>query len=179
MRSKNLGELYNLPLVDWAVITDRLDQGLTLAPATGGPDHHTCWLATTNPDGSPHVTGIGAKWHADTFWFVTGKASKKGRNLARDPRCSISTATDEFEVVVEGAAELVEDPATVAKIAKLFADDGWPCQVDETGVAITAPFSAPSAGGPPWSVYRLTIADANALSLKEPGGATRWSFDSR
>jgi hypothetical protein len=28
----------------------------------GIPPPHTCWLATINADGSPHVTGIGALW---------------------------------------------------------------------------------------------------------------------
>ena len=27
----------------------RLDQGLSQAPDTGGPNRHTCWLATINP----------------------------------------------------------------------------------------------------------------------------------
>jgi hypothetical protein len=56
MRAKNLADLYSLPLVDWERITDRLDAGLALGPGGGGPDHHTCWLATTYSDGSPHVT---------------------------------------------------------------------------------------------------------------------------
>ena len=49
----NLAELYGLPLVDWARIEARLEAGLSQAPGTGGPDRHTCWLATINPDGSP------------------------------------------------------------------------------------------------------------------------------
>ena len=60
MDATNLADLYGSPLLDWDRITARLDDGLTQAPGTGGPDRHTCWLATINPDGSPHVTGIGA-----------------------------------------------------------------------------------------------------------------------
>ena len=44
----NLAELYGLPLVDWARIEARLEAGLSQAPGTGGPDRHTCWLATIN-----------------------------------------------------------------------------------------------------------------------------------
>ena len=62
MDATNLADLYGSPLLDWDRITARLDEGLTQAPGTGGPDRHTCWLATINPDGSPHVTGIGALW---------------------------------------------------------------------------------------------------------------------
>ena len=40
--AKNLADLYDLPLVDWSAVTARLDQGVTQAPGTGGPDRHTC-----------------------------------------------------------------------------------------------------------------------------------------
>ncbi|MGN6474653.1 MAG: pyridoxamine 5'-phosphate oxidase family protein [Mycobacteriales bacterium] len=177
MRSKNLGDLYDLPLVDWSTITDRLEQGVTLAPGSGGPDHHSCWLVTTNTDGSPHMTGIGAVWVEGTFWLCTGETSRKGRNLARDPRCAISLATSEFELVVEGEAEKVTDRATVTRLCDVWASEGWPCEIDESGIALTAPFSAPTAGKPPWSVYRVTIRSAHAITLGEGSGATRWEFD--
>ena len=51
-----------------------------------------------------------------------------------------------------------------------------PARVDDSGAALTAEFSAPSAGPPPWHVYRLTPRTATALSTVEPGGATRWRF---
>src|SRR6478752_5020630 len=117
VEAKNLGDLYDLPLVDWGTVTARLDEGFTQAPGTGGPDRHTCWLATINPDGSPHVTGIDAIWVDDAFWFETGEHSRKGRNVARDPRCTLSIATREFDVVVEGDAHQVTDPPVVAAMA--------------------------------------------------------------
>ena len=108
MEARNLADLYDLPIVDWARIRDRLDQGIDQAPGTApgreGPDRHTCWLATINPDGSPHVTGVGALWVDGEFWFETGERSRKGRNLARDPRCTLSVATHDFDLVVEGNA---------------------------------------------------------------------------
>jgi hypothetical protein len=176
MRTKNLADLYELPNVDWALITDRLDGGLTVAPGTGGPNHHSFWLATTNADGSPHVTGVGSQWIDGAFWFVSGESTRKSRNVARDPRCSLSLGTAEFDLVIDGDAHKVTDPATVAKIAAEYAKN-WPCEVDASGIALTAPYSAPSAGPAPWFIYRITIRSANALSLTEPGGATRWDFD--
>jgi Pyridoxamine 5'-phosphate oxidase len=176
MDATNLADLYDLPLLDWARIEARLGQGLTQAPATEGPDRHTCWLATINEDASPHVTGLGALWVDGTFWFETGDGTRKARNLARDARCSLSVATQEFDLIVEGVAEKVTDASTVAAMAKRWADAGWPAQVDESGMALTAEFSAPSAGPPPWFVYRLTPRSATALLTVEPGGATRWRF---
>ena len=176
VEARNLAELYDLSVLDWEGISDRLAQGLTQAPGTGGPDRHTCWLATINEDGRPHVTGVGALWVEDTFWFETGEQTRKGKNLARDPRCTLSVATHEFDLVVEGIAQQVKDSPTVALLAEKWRDQGWPARVDETGVALTADFSAPSAGLPPWVIYRIVPDQATALRTVEPGGATRWRF---
>jgi PPOX class probable F420-dependent enzyme len=173
--AKNLADLYGLPLVEWDAVTSGLDEGLPQAPGSGGPNRHTCWLATINADGSPHVTGVGAMWADGTFWFQTGDGTRKARNIARDSRCTLSVAMDEFDLVVEGDAHRITDPPTVAAMAERWAAD-WPCRVDETGQALTAEFSAPSAGPPPWFVYRISPRSATALSTVDPGGATRWRF---
>jgi pyridoxine/pyridoxamine 5'-phosphate oxidase len=175
-QAKNLADLYELPLVDWARIEARLDEGVTQAPGTGGPDRHTCWLTTIDPDGRPHVTGVGAQWTDGAWWFTSGERTRKSRNLARDPRCTLSLATREFDLVVEGEAHKVTDPAEVADMARRAAASGWPARVDESGTALTAEYSAPSAGPPPWHVYRLVPTAAMALQTVDPGGATRWTF---
>src|SRR5918992_2566785 len=113
VETKTLADLYALPPVDWAAVTAPLDRGVTQAPDTGGPDRHTTWLTTINADGSPHVTAVGALWVDGTFWFVTGERSRKGRNLARDPRCSMAVSVRASDLVVEGDVEKVTDPATV------------------------------------------------------------------
>jgi PPOX class probable F420-dependent enzyme len=176
MEPINLADIYGTPLLDWSKIEERLGEGLTQAPESGGPNRHTSWLATINADGSPHVTAVGVLWVDGMFWFETGKNTRKGRNLARDPRCTLSVATHEFDLVVEGHADLITDPPTVAAMAERWAAGGWPAKVDETGTALTAEFSAPSAGRPPWHVYRITPTSAVALLTVEPGGATRWRF---
>jgi PPOX class probable F420-dependent enzyme len=176
MKATNLADFYSLPLLDWDAIRDRLATGIAQGPGTEGPGRHTCWLATINEDGSPHLTGIGGMWDHDTFWFETGATSRKGRNLSRDPRCSLSVATEAFDLVVEGEAHRVTDAATVAHLAERWAANGWPARVDESGVALTADFSAPSAGPPPWHVFRISISRATAVATVEPGGATRWTF---
>jgi hypothetical protein len=176
MERRNIADLYGTPLLDWEAIATRLGEGLSQAPGTGGPNRHTCWLTTLNADGSPHPTGVGALWVDGAFWFETGATTRKGRNLARDPRCALSVATHDFDLVVEGAAAKVTDPGAVADMARRWAEVGWPAEVDESGVALTAPFSAPSAGPPPWYVYRIEISAATALQTVDPGGATRWTF---
>jgi PPOX class probable F420-dependent enzyme len=175
MDATNLADLYDAPLVDWNRVQARLDQGLPQGPGGGGPDRHTCWLATIDPDGAPHVTGVGAMWTDGTFWFETGEHTRKGRNLARDPRCTLSVALSEYDVVIEGEANVVRDRETVARLAALWAVD-WPCRVDESGTALTADFSAPSAGPPPWLVYRITPRAATVLATTGSGGATRFTL---
>ncbi|WP_199796686.1 pyridoxamine 5'-phosphate oxidase family protein [Pseudonocardia dioxanivorans] len=174
MDATNLATLYDLPTLDWGAITAGLDAGFPQAPGSGGPNRHSSWLTTLDADGGPHVTGIGALWVDGTFWFETGERTRKGRNLARDPRCALSLATEKFDLVVRGTAEQVTDPATVARMAAHWAED-WPCRVDDSGTALTADFSAPSAGRPPWHVYRIVAESATALSIA-PGGATTWRF---
>jgi hypothetical protein len=115
MEAKNLAELYGLPLVDWQRVEARLAGG---AEALAGAGHdNRSWLATTNPDGSPHLTGLGPLWVSGLFYFTTGEATRKGRNLARDPRCTLGISTDEFDLAVEGDAALIDDPDVVADLA--------------------------------------------------------------
>ena len=176
MSATNLADLYGTPNIEWARVEASLEAGYPQAPGTGGPNRHTCWLATVNADGSPQVNGIGTHFVDGSFWFETGDGTRKARNLARDARCSLSVALDDFDVVVEGEAHRITDPATVAKLAAVFRDGGWPAEVDESGTALTAPFSAPSAGPPPWYVYRIDARTATVLLTVEPGGATRFRF---
>jgi hypothetical protein len=174
MDTINLADLYGLPPLDWAGVQARLEAGFPQAPASGGPNRHTCWLTTINRDGSPHVTGVGALWVEGNFWFETGDQTRKGKNLARDRRCALSLATEEFDLVVEGDSRRITDPVTVASMAARWAVLGWPARVDDSGQALTAEFSAPSAGPPPWFVYRVDPSTITAIATVELGGATRW-----
>jgi hypothetical protein len=175
MEAKNLAELYGLPLVDWQRVEARLSGGPERLAGAGGADNRS-WLATTNADGSPHLTGLGPLYVSGLFYFTTGGATRKGRNLARDPRCTLGISTDEFDLAVDGDAALVDDPDVVADLAVRWAAGGWPAAVDATGIALTAEYSAPSAGPPPWQVYRLTPRQATVVLSASPGGATRWRF---
>ncbi len=173
MESRNLDD--EVPGVDWDVVTGGLER-LTQAPDSGGPNRYTTWLTTIDADGGPHVTAVGAVWIDGAFWFQTGARTRKARNLARDSRCALAVSTHDFDLVVEGTAGKVRDPALVAAAASQWAALGWPAEVDENGTAITAPFNAPAVGPPPWDVYRVNARSATALGTVEPGGATRWTF---
>src|SRR6266545_4781435 len=96
--------------------------------------------------------------------------------VTRDPRCSVAVSIRDADVVIEGDAARVTEPGVVARIAKAWADNGWPAEPDESGSGITAPFNAPSQGPPPWNVYRIEPRSATVVSATEPGGLTRFRF---
>jgi hypothetical protein len=173
METINLGVDDGLPPVDWSAVVATLDAGE--GPAPDAHNARTTWLTTLNDDGSPHVTPVGALWLDGTFWFQTG-STRKGRNVARDPRCSLATSIRDTDVILEGVAELVADPAQVARAAQAWADGGWPAEPDPSGTGITAPFNAPSQGPPPWHVYRVEPRSATVVLGVEPGGLTRFRF---
>src|SRR3954447_16683832 len=135
----NLGKVDGLPPVDWTAVVAKLAAGS--APAPDAVNSRTTWLTTVNEDGSPHVTAVGALWLDDTFWFQTGAGTRKARNVARDPRCSIAVSIRDADVVIEGDAARVTEPGAVARIARAWADNGWPAEPDDSGSGITAPFN--------------------------------------
>jgi PPOX class probable F420-dependent enzyme len=70
-------------------------------------------VATLNPDGGPHTSVVWIGRDGDTVVFSTTAGRRKARNLARDPRISITifdTANPYHSAEVRGTAELAEDP---------------------------------------------------------------------
>ena len=175
MKIINLGTADGLPPVDWADVLKRLEAGS--APAPDAINARTTWLTSLNEDGSPHVTAVGAMWMDGMFWFQTGARTRKARNVARDPRCALAVSIRDADVVIEGEAQRVTEPGAIARIAKAWADNGWPAEPDESGHGIRAPFNAPSQGPPPWNVYRIEPRAAIVTLSAEPGGLTRFRFD--
>ena len=165
---------YGAPMIAWSRVRDVLANQLTQAPDTGGPNRHTAWLSTANADGSPHVRPLGVVSVAETWYFTSGPGTRKSRNLGRDPRCVLSVATHPFDLVIEARAERVTDAAELQTVADAFAAEGWPARVE--GDALTADFSAPSAGPPPWHAYKIVPVTVYAFGTAEPYGAARFDL---
>jgi hypothetical protein len=141
----------------------------------GGPGAETIhFLGTTRPDGRPHSAGIGALWLGGELFFTSGPGTRKSRNLAANPACTLSMHLEGIDLVFEGEAARVTDRETLERVAAKYRDDGWPAEVEDD--AFTAPYSAPSAGPPPWHLYRLTFDTVFGVAGAEPYGATRWRF---
>src|SRR6266480_2575944 len=89
----------------------------------------TFWLATTSPDGRPHVAGIGALWVDGKIYVVTGSGTRKGRNLAANPNCMLSVSLTGVDLDIEGRSIRITDRPTLLRLAKRYADQGWPASV--------------------------------------------------
>jgi Pyridoxamine 5'-phosphate oxidase len=134
----------------------------------------TYFLGTCRPDGTPHAAGIGAQYLDGVLYFTSSPDARKARDLAVNPRCTISVRLPGIDVVFDGTAERVTDTETLQRVAAGYRDGGWPVEVEDD--AFTAPFSAPSAGPPPWHAYRFIFHTAVGVATAEPNGATRWRF---
>src|SRR5688572_2303179 len=164
--TKNL-DIYGDPPLEWERVIDALNKIRDLE-VEDSASHY--WIATTRPDGRPHVMGVGLVWDDGKFYMASGAGTQKSKNLARDPRCMASIAAPGIDIVAEGEAKIIRDEGELQRIAKLFG--GWGPQVRDG--AFWHEYSAPSAGPPPWDVYEITPTTVYAVATAEPHGATRW-----
>lgn len=144
-----------------------------LATDTPGADL-TFFVGTVRPDGRPHAAGVGAIWVDDTLYFVGGPGTRRSRNLAANPVCTVSVRLRGIDLTLEGTAHRVTDSSTLERVAAVYRTGGWPAETE--GDAFTAPYNAPSAGPAPWHLYRLTLHTAFGVACAEPYGASRWDF---
>lgn len=170
MEAKNL-DIYGNEPIPWSRPLAQLEAA-TANSETGIP--RTYWLGTVRPDGRPHSAGVGALWVDGKLFFVSGPGTRKSRNLAQNPNCVLSVSLSDLDLSVEGTAAKVTDVKTLQRLAGRYAAQGWPARVADG--ALTAEYSAPSAGPPPWDLYVVTATTAFAVSTAEPFGATRWRF---
>jgi Pyridoxamine 5'-phosphate oxidase len=168
IETTNLATLYGAQPLPWSRPRELLDDVGNFGPET------PWFLGTVRPDGRPHAAGIGAVWHRDHLYFVSGPRTRKTRNVNEQPACTISGRLPGIDLVFEGEATRVVDAPTLESLVAVYSKGGWPARVE--GDAFTAPYSAPSAGPPPWHVFRLDTRTVFGVASAEPFGATRWRF---
>lgn len=81
-------------------------------------------LATVRPDGRPHVVPVWFDLDGETVVFTTWHTSAKAVNMRHDSRvclCIDDDAPPFTFVMIEGAAELRDDPADLARWAMRIA----------------------------------------------------------
>jgi PPOX class probable F420-dependent enzyme len=70
-------------------------------------------VATLNADGSPHTSLVWIEREDDVIVFSTTTSRRKARNLARDPRLSLTIvdAENPYRTVdIAGVADVIDDP---------------------------------------------------------------------
>jgi PPOX class probable F420-dependent enzyme len=94
---------------------------------------HLAHVATINADGSPQVTPVWVDHDGDTVMINTARGRLKDRNLARDPRVSISIvdAANPYQpLLIQGrAVEITEEGADdhIDRLAKRYlGEDVYP-----------------------------------------------------
>jgi nitroimidazol reductase NimA-like FMN-containing flavoprotein (pyridoxamine 5'-phosphate oxidase superfamily) len=81
----------------------------------------TFWLATIHAvHGRPHVMPVWGVWLNESFFFSTGRKSRKGQNLAANHACTIANDNGEEAVIVEGMATQIEDVAEAKRVATAY-----------------------------------------------------------
>ena len=84
------------------------------------------WITTVRADGRPHVTPLIGVWLDGAMHFTTGLEEQKARNLAGNPSVALTTGTNTWaqglDVVVEGAAARVTEPAALQQLAAAIED---------------------------------------------------------
>ena len=142
------------------------DGGLGLLPWSWAEDRlagrHIWWLATTRADGSPHLIPIWAVWLGDGAAFSTDEKSLKARNIAREPRVSITPERGTQSVIIEGVVESLDASRTDEFVAAY--KDVW--DFDPSGM------DSPVFLVRPKTVFGF-IDEDNGFPLN----ATRWTFD--
>jgi hypothetical protein len=136
-------------LLPWSRVVERLGEA------------RNYWLATTRPDGRPHVTPVWGAWMDDALYFDGIFTARWARNLATSPAAAVHLESGTDVVILDGTVEDVVPDADVAArivaayVAKYGAD---------------APIPQAARG-----MYRLRPTSARAWS-RFPDDATRWDF---
>ncbi len=130
MTSGTISPLYGDPSADapaWADIDHRLTEA------------QLYWIVTVRRDGRPHAVPLCGVWSDGAFFFCTGDAEQKMRNLEHDPHIVVTAGplgadgwTKGKDIAVEGVATRVTDEALLRELAEAWRtkyDGDWVWEV--------------------------------------------------
>jgi hypothetical protein len=93
------------------------EEGTGLLPWTWAVERLTAsndyWVATVRPGTAPSVMPVWGAWMERAVWFSSSPGSRRARNLATNPLCTVTNDDALNPVVVEGAAEPITDPEAI------------------------------------------------------------------
>ena len=120
-----------------------------------------CVLATIRADGSPRISGIDPFFRDGELWIGSMPDSRKGADLARDPRIALHGIPWESRKVKEGADDPGDGDVKLTGRARLLGDD-------EASARILAEYFAelgvdqPEGGG---DLYTIDLTSVVVVSV--------------
>lgn len=104
---------YGLPknaqgLKPWSWVTERFEKA------------RNYWIGSTRPDGSPHVAPVWGIWLDGAFYFSTDRKSRKGKNLAQNPRIAVHLESGDEVCIIEGVVDEVKSKAALKKFVDAY-----------------------------------------------------------
>lgn len=134
----------------------------------------TFWLASVHPHDRPHLAPVLGVVAGGALHVAANDASRKVRNLARNPEVVASTHGDALDLVIEGTVSHLDQDASLEEVARAYATTyGW--QVEVRGGALHGQ-GAPTAGPPPYHVHRIEPRCAFGFPIDGVLTPTRWVF---
>ena len=92
------------------------------------------WLTTLHPSGRPHTRPVRAVWTSGALCSTSTRAAQKGRDLRRDPRCSVAITADDMHIVLESTASPMGSGPMLDRVAEAHRSKyNWPVTVVEGG----------------------------------------------
>jgi hypothetical protein len=144
-------------LLDWSAVEARL---------VSSPQY---WMATTRPDGRPHVVPRWGVWVDGRLWYDGAPTTVHACNLAHNPACTLHLEDGWKAVVVDGASRPAAPPGVdlgarlAASFADKYADRGYAPEPDA--------WEGPDAGG------LVVFTPAKAVAWFDfPNDVTRFRF---
>jgi len=143
-------------MMPWSRVRERLERA------------QNYWLATTRPDGRPHVVPVWGAWLDEALYFDGLPTNHWARNLAANPAIAVHLESGDDVVIIEGAVEdLNTDEALGARVVAAYA------------AKYNEPFPEPTTRG----IFRLRPRTARAWttralrdSTENWEDTTRWHF---
>jgi Pyridoxamine 5'-phosphate oxidase len=114
-------------LLPWSWAVERLQRA------------HNYWVATTSPEGAPHLAAVWGVWLDGAVHFSTGGRTRKARHLAANPACVVTPERADEAVVLEGVAERVTEPGELSRLLAVYVDkygSGFPDPDDNPVFAV-------------------------------------------
>lgn len=137
----------------------------------------TFWLTTVDAAGEPHTRPVFAVVTDQALHVASSVSATKTGHLTAGAPSSIGHGTADLDVVWTGTPRRVTDAAALAAVADAYRDAyGW--DVAAEADALVAPYGAPTAGPPPYQVFRIDPRTVHAVATGAAvtGRSTRWDL---